>query len=86
MGVVRGIYTINERLNKIFMFGTICGAILNILLNIILIPKYGALGAAVATTVSYGCSDILFYRFVPSFKKIFNMMLFALTLGLVKGN
>ncbi|MCH7499204.1 MAG: flippase [Nitrospinae bacterium] len=84
LGVARGIYSINEGLNIPVMFGTISGAILNILLNIILIPRYGALGAAIATIFSYGFSDVVFYRFIPSYRKIYKMMLSALTFGIVK--
>lgn len=36
------------------------GALLNILLNLVLIPKYGGLGAAVATLISYAASGFLF--------------------------
>ena len=39
------------------------GALINIILNIILIPKYGIEGAAIATALSYGCMFIfLFYK------------------------
>lgn len=39
--------------SKIFAQSTVIGAVLNILLNLILTPIIGALGAAIATTVSY---------------------------------
>lgn len=39
--------------NFMLMISTIIGAILNIILNFILIPQYGGLGAAFATMVSY---------------------------------
>lgn len=84
LGVARGIYSVNEGLIKIVMAGTMCGAVLNILLNLLLIPRYGALGAAIATTLAYGFSDIAFYRFVPSYKHVYAMMVSAATLGLVK--
>jgi O-antigen/teichoic acid export membrane protein len=35
------------------------GALINVILNIILIPLYGALGAAIATVVSYSASSYL---------------------------
>jgi O-antigen/teichoic acid export membrane protein len=38
------------------------GAILNIILNIALIPKYGMLGAAYASFVSYMCINVISYR------------------------
>jgi len=84
LGVARRIYSINEGLNIPVMFGTISGALINVLLNIILIPRYGALGAAIATIFSYGFSDVVFYQFIPSYRKIYKMMLSALTFGIVK--
>lgn len=39
--------------NKIVMFTTGLGSIVNIILNIVLIPEYGILGAALASTVSF---------------------------------
>ena len=37
-----------------------CTALLNVFLNLLLIPLYGGIGAAVATVVSYACLAILF--------------------------
>lgn len=39
--------------NTMLMFSTIAGAIVNIILNFILIPQIGPLGAALATAISY---------------------------------
>lgn len=46
-------YLITENYTKIFLSITVIGAISNIILNLILIPKYGINGAAIATVVSY---------------------------------
>lgn len=46
------IYSGLKKTKKVFV-STLCGAILNIILNILLIPSMGAYGAAVATVVSY---------------------------------
>jgi O-antigen/teichoic acid export membrane protein len=43
------------------------GALLNIVLNLIMIPKFGALGAAVATLASYGLVFLLRVLDVPRF-------------------
>ncbi len=48
-GMARSIWLIGENLQKYRLYNNIIGAILNIVLNIILIPKYGIVGAAVAT-------------------------------------
>jgi O-antigen/teichoic acid export membrane protein len=39
------------------------GALLNVLLNFILIPKFGGIGSAVATLLSYAASSYLFLFF-----------------------
>lgn len=42
-----------ENLGTKLLFSTVIGAIVNVLLNLVLIPAYGILGAAMATAVSY---------------------------------
>jgi Na+-driven multidrug efflux pump len=44
---------------QINMYTSAFVMILNIILNIILIPKYGLLGAAVATSIAYSINTIL---------------------------
>ena len=39
--------------SKVIAFTTVVSAVCNIVLNILLIPKFGALGAAIATAASY---------------------------------
>jgi len=46
-------YLIAENLGKIFFIATLIGAVINIILNIILIPIFGINGAAMATFISY---------------------------------
>lgn len=40
---------------KVISYTTIAGAAINLILNFLLIPSFGAFGAAVATAVGYGC-------------------------------
>ena len=58
LGIALGQYLIAENYTKISLAGNIFGALSNILLNIILIPKYGISGAAFATLVSYTLSSL----------------------------
>lgn len=59
MGAILSKWLISERL-LIFSFTRHgFGAVVNIVLNIILIPKYGGVGAAVATLISYTCAAYL---------------------------
>ena len=52
LGVVTGKYLVVENYTKISFFRTLTGGVINIILNIFLIPKYGIKGAAVATVFS----------------------------------
>ncbi|PCJ20643.1 MAG: O-unit flippase [Candidatus Cloacimonadota bacterium] len=71
MGVVRGNWIINENLQKYDMFIHIIGAISNILFNYFFIKKYGVLGAAYGTVISYMFtlffSSLLIKQIRPSF-------------------
>ena len=44
-------------------------AIINILLNIVLIPNYGGLGAATATMISYSLTPMIYYSYKLFSKK-----------------
>jgi Na+-driven multidrug efflux pump len=52
LGVARSSYLINEGFTSFDLFATSTGAILNVVLNLFLIPEYGAHGAAVSTVIS----------------------------------
>ena len=53
LGVASSQYLIAENYTKISFFRTFVGGIINVILNIIMIPKYGINGAAIATLISY---------------------------------
>jgi len=61
IGIASSKILIVENLQKIYLMQTIAGAILNILFNIYLIPKYGAVGASFATLLSYGFSFLIWF-------------------------
>ncbi|MDH5514060.1 MAG: flippase, partial [Gammaproteobacteria bacterium] len=56
LGVATSPWVANEGLARYRLYCTAAGAALNIFLNYLLIPGYGALGCALATTLSYGFS------------------------------
>jgi len=64
LGVASGKYLIAENYTKIAFSRTCLGAITNIISNIILIPKYGINGAAMATVGSYFVATF-FIGFIP---------------------
>lgn len=53
LGVARSQYLINEKLTRFHLAATASGAVLNIALNLYLIPKHGAVGAVWATLSAY---------------------------------
>jgi len=53
LGLIVNQYLLVNNYTKISFYITLIGAIINVILNIILIPKLGISGAAIATTVSY---------------------------------
>ncbi len=53
LGVASGQWLVNEGLQKYSAINTTVGAFVNILLNFLLIPKFGICGAAIATVLSY---------------------------------
>ena len=68
-------YLINENRTKIVFSNALIGAVLNIILNFLLIPTYGILGAALATVISYTASSYLGLLLYPSTRKIFFMLI-----------
>lgn len=52
-------WLINEGLLKFSFIRHVLGAIVNVALNLVLIPRYGGMGAAVATVISYATSGWL---------------------------
>jgi len=53
LGVASGQFLIAENLTKISFYRTLLGGFLNIVLNYLLIPKFGITGSALATLISY---------------------------------
>lgn len=50
-----------------------CSAIVNIIINLLLIPKYNAVGAAIASAVSYTvCGCLFLFNYLKNFEKMFS--------------
>ena len=64
LGFVLGQYLIAENYTQISAVGAVVGAVTNVVLNIIFIPKYGINAAAVATFISYTLAtfSVLFFK------------------------
>lgn len=53
LGVASSQYLVTENLTKMSFYRTLLGMIANVILNLILIPKFGIIGSAAATLISY---------------------------------
>ncbi|WP_243374505.1 flippase [Geotalea sp. SG265] len=73
LGVVQSLWIINEGRNRIALIKSVGGAIVSLLMNILLIPKYGAIGAAVSTVFSQIISAVFSNVFLAP--AIFKMQL-----------
>lgn len=71
-------WLINENLLKYSLFQTVSGVIVNISLNILLIPKYGGIGAATATVIAQVVASFASNIVLPKMRVIFKMQLRAL--------
>lgn len=80
IGITNQGYLINENLQRPVLIMTALGMFSNLLLNFILIPRYGVVGAAVAMVVSLAVADyfalLLFKRTRPLFRIISRSFLF----------
>jgi len=79
LGAAVGQYLIAENFNKLTFIRTGFGAIVNIVLNLILIPSMGMMGSAIATLIAYA-SSTLFVLFIPKVRDQGIMMLKSLFL------
>jgi O-antigen/teichoic acid export membrane protein len=71
MSAASAILIIGEGVQKCSVLRNLAGCILNIFLNYLWIPKWGATGSAWATIFSYGTGAFLIHFFIPSFRQIF---------------
>jgi len=71
-------YLIAENTTKISFYRSLLGAVFNVILNVILIPSYGIMGAAYATLFSYAVSGYLSNILFRKSRKIFAMFLKSL--------
>ncbi len=75
MGVATSPWFIAEGLNNVSLGKTLLGAILNVILNFMLIPEYKGLGAAIATIVAQAVAAFLSNGFDKRTQKLFKIQL-----------
>jgi len=73
LGVASGNWFLIEGLQRYAFYRTLLGAAVNVGLNVILIPKFGVIGAAWATVVSQACASMFFNVFNSKTRPVFFM-------------
>jgi PST family polysaccharide transporter len=81
LGVASSQYLVLEDLNRISLQRTLVGAVLNVVLNLLWIPSYGALGCAWATLLSYAAASLFLFHTEPSRRCLAIMLRAVLPVG-----
>lgn len=80
LGVATTQYLVVESLQRYSLYRTVLGLVTNLALNVYLIPKYGALGAAIATTISQSVAAIFSGLLFKQTRILFKMQLRSLVM------
>jgi PST family polysaccharide transporter len=83
LGVARGQWLVNEGLQRFYLGATLAGALLNIALNLVMIPRWGGLGAALATVIAQAAAAWLSSYVHPATRKTAGMQTRALLVPLL---
>lgn len=78
LGAVRNIWILANNFQRYLWKINLSGAVMNVLLNLVFIPRIGALGAAVASVISQFFTNILIGYIIPEIRKNNNLMLKAI--------
>lgn len=83
-GLASGSWLMSERLVRLNLYRNMTGALINLCANFVLIPSYGAVGAAWGTLVSLAIAHFLFVCVHPQSRQIFFIQCQALVLRAVR--
>jgi PST family polysaccharide transporter len=75
LGVAQASWDFSENLLKLGLYRTVAGAVINVIINLVLIPRYSAMGAAIATVISYAVSGVFANAFHEKTRPIFYMQM-----------
>jgi PST family polysaccharide transporter len=81
LGVAQSPWDLSKNLLTLSLYRTLSGAIINAAMNLYLIPRYSALGAAVATVVSYAISGVFANLLSAHTRPVFYMQMRSLIPG-----
>lgn len=80
LGVVQSIWTAHARQQGLALLRIGVASLINIVLNLLLLPTYGALGAAVTTLIAYAVAGMLANAFLPPCWPVLRMQFASLRL------
>lgn len=78
LGVASSTWYIAEGLIRLSLYRTALGAAVNILLNLVLIPRYQSMGTAIATVVAYGLAGLVANSFSSRTRGLFILQMKSL--------
>ena len=78
---VTGTMIIIEKKQKLVVLRNLIGCVVVIGLNLILIPKYGTVGAAISSVVTAFCTGVFSHIIIPPYRTIFPMQIRCLIIG-----
>lgn len=84
LGVASSQFLIVENLIKLSFYRTLVGMIFNLILNFVLIPKFGIVGSAYATFISYTASTLSIGLTKKTFNQLKMMIKSVLFINLIK--
>jgi O-antigen/teichoic acid export membrane protein len=73
LGSVSNRWLVIHSLQRYWMYYSAAGAVMNIMLNIWMLPQYGIMGAALATLLSYGFAYYLVFALFPATRPLFRV-------------
>lgn len=78
LGVAQTPWDVTHNLMKLSLYRTSLGAVLNVAINLVLIPRLGAMGAAIATVISYAIASVFANALSARTRPVFWMQMRAL--------
>jgi polysaccharide transporter, PST family len=78
LGVAQSPWDLSKNLLTLSLLRTVSGAVINVALNLYLIPRYSAMGAAIATVISYAVSGVFSNAFSARTRPVFYMQIKSL--------
>lgn len=75
LGLTSSKWLVINNLQKYNIHSTVIGSITNIALNFLLIPRFGIVGSAWATLISYSLSGFIIYLFMKETRELFKLLL-----------